>query len=128
MENVKCSVISTLENEEAICQFCHICEPMFKTLLSPLTSQMQEIIHTVSEIIGQLKKENEWKDAQIRDIQHVLEVMTNRIDDLEQHGRKDSVRIFGLSESTPVSIDEKVLGLPHEAPATSLLGWDCSVS
>ena len=88
MENIKSRGFSTLEDEEAICQFHYICET-----------------------VGQLKKDNESTDAQIRDLQHVVEVMTNRIDDLEQHGRRDSMRIFGLSESTPCSSDEKVLRL-----------------
>ena len=34
--------------------------------------------------------------------------MTDRIDDMEQHGRRDSMRIFCLSESTPGSTNEKV--------------------
>ena len=111
MENFKCNFLDILEDEEAISRLHLIFEPMFKTLLSPLSSKMQETINILSETVAQLKKENEAKDAQIRDLKNEVKVMTNRIDDLEQHGRRDSMRIFGLSESTPGSTDEKVLRL-----------------
>ena len=128
IESFKCNFLDILEDEEAISRLHLIFEPMSKTLLSPLSSKMQETINILSETVAQLKKENETKDVQIRDLKNEVKVMTNRIDDLEQHGRRDSMRIFGLSESTPGSTDEKVLRLCNtRMKLQPLLGWDCSV-
>ena len=66
IENFKCNFLSILEDEEAISRLHLIFKPMFKTLLSPLSSQMQETIHILSETVAQLKKENESTNAQIR--------------------------------------------------------------
>ena len=114
MENFKENFLSILEDAEAVTRLQLIFEPMFKTLLSPLSSKMNDTIQMLSQTVANLKKENESKDAQMKDLQDEVNLMQTRIEDLEQHGRKDSIRIFGLSECTPGSTDEKVLRLCND--------------
>ena len=109
MENFKENFLSMLGDDEAVSHLQLIFEALFKTLLSPLSSQMNDTIRILSETVADLKKENQSKDAQINNFQDEVNLMKTRIDDLEQHREKDSIRIFGLSECTPGSADEKEL-------------------
>ena len=109
MENFKENFLSMLGDDEAVSHLQLIFEAMFKTLLSPLSSQMNDTIRILSETVADLKKDNQSKDAQINNFQAEVNLMKTRIDDLEQHREKDTIRIFGLSECTPGSADEKEL-------------------
>ena len=68
MENFKENFLSIFEDEEAVTRLQLIFEPMFKTLLSPLSSKMNDTIHMLSQTVANLKKENESKDAQIKEL------------------------------------------------------------
>ena len=50
-----------------------------------------------------------WQHLVIRKLNQDVAKLQSRVEDLEQHGHKDSVRIFGLLEDTPGTTDQKVL-------------------
>ena len=56
-----------------------------------------------------LRKESAEKDKKITTLQRQVRELETKMDDYEQHGRRDSVRIFGLSKDSPGSTDKKVL-------------------
>ena len=91
-----------------------IFEPMFKAHLYPITGKMADSIRMLTQTVDALKKECDSKDLVIRKLNQDVAQLQSRVDDLEQHGRKDSVRIFGLSEDTPGTTDEKVLRLCNQ--------------
>ena len=82
---------------------------------------MNDTIHMLSETVANLKKEKVSKDAQIKDLQDEVNLMQTRIEDLEQHGGKDSIRIFGLSECTPGSTTKKFCDYAMTACSSSPL-------
>ena len=69
---------------------------------------------TLSQTVTTLKAEVKAKDDCIRALQDNVEELQTKLDDLEQQGRKDSVRIFGLPEVDPGTTDEKVIKLCNE--------------
>ena len=111
MENFKPSFLAALEDEEIVERYKLIFEPMFKTLMLPVTSKLTDTVAMLSQSITSLKKEVEEKDSIIRDLQSSVSRLQVTVDDLEQHGRRESMRVFGLPETTPGSTDDKVLEL-----------------
>ena len=111
MENFKPSFLAALEDEEIVERYNIIFEPMFKTLMLPVTSKLTDTVAMLSQSITSLKKEMEEKDSIIRELQGSVSRLHVTVDDLEQHGRRESMRVFGLPETTPGSTDDKVLEL-----------------
>ena len=111
MENFKPSFLAALEDEEIVERYKLIFEPMFKTLMLPVTSKLTDTVAMLSQSITSLKKEVEEKDSIIRELQGSVSRLQVTVDDLEQHGRRESIRVFGLPETTPGSTDDKVLQL-----------------
>ena len=62
-------------------------------------------------MVATLKEEVKNRDQTIQVLQGEVSQLHTRLDDLEQHGRRDSIRIFGLPEEAPGTTDEKVLKL-----------------
>ena len=110
----KASFLSCLEDSEVAQRMQLIFDPIFKSYLDPLTDKMADTIKMLSQTVDALKKDCADKDNVIRQLTQDVIQLQSRVDDLEQHGRRDSVRIFGLSEVTPGSPDQKVLRLCNE--------------
>ena len=68
-------------------------------------------ISKLTNTVEVLRKESVEKDKKITTLQRQVRELETKMDDYEEHGRRDSVRIFGLSEDSPGSTDEKVLRL-----------------
>ena len=60
------------------------------------------------------KSESQAKDKIISELQKDVADLKVQVDSHEQHGRCDSIRIFGLSEETPGTTDEKVMRLCNQ--------------
>ena len=114
MEEFKLSTLATLEDEAVIERYRLIFEPMFKTLLDPVTQKLTDTVQALSQTVQVLKKEGEEKEKRIQVLEREITHLKLAIDNHEQHGRRDSIRIFGLSEQTSGSTDDKVLRLCNE--------------
>ena len=111
MENFKSNYLVALEDPEIIQRYHLIFEPLFKSLVQPITDKLQATIDSMAQSISKLKNESAEKDIKIKLLTSEIAQLKITTDELEQQGRKDSVRIFGLPESGPGSVDEKVLAL-----------------
>ena len=111
MEAFKTQFIAALEDEEAVERIKLIFEPMFTALLSPVTDRLSQAVQVLTGTVEQLRQENQAKDVRIQELEREVGHLHMRLDDLEQHGRRDSIRIFGLSETTQGTTDDKVLRL-----------------
>ena len=114
MEQFKESTLATLEDQAVIDRYRLIFEPMFKSLLDPVTQKLADTVQALSQTVQVLKKEGEDKEKRIHALEGEVAQVKLAIDNHEQHGRRDSIRIFGLSEQTPGSPDETVLRLCNE--------------
>ena len=85
--------------------------------LKPLFDPLQQSIQQLTDLNAHLRQELAKRDQTISCLTQELEAQKIKFDDLEQHGRKGSIRIFGLPEETSGTVDEKVLELCNEGQA-----------
>ena len=88
-----------------------IFEPMFRELLDPVTRKPGEIIQALTTKVSSLQAQSNAKDEKIASLQKQVGKLQYLVDNHEQHGRRESIRIFGLSKSTQGTTDDKVLRL-----------------
>ena len=74
---------------------------MFKSLLDPVTQKLADTVQALSQTVQVLRKEGEEKETRIHALEWEVVQLKLAVDNHEQHGRRDSIRIFGLSEQTP---------------------------
>ena len=110
-ENFKSSFLAALEDQEVVERYKLIFEPLLLSLVLPLTNKVSDTVTVLTQTISSLKNELAEKDSIIRALRSDVSHLQIAVEDLEQHGRKDSMRIFGMPENTPGSTDEKVLKL-----------------
>ena len=109
MEEYKCSLLNALQDQEVIDRYRLIFEPIFKTLLEPVSNKLSESIRSLCQTFDKLRTEAREKDEKIHKLEQDVASLKVAVDNHEQHGRHDSVRIFGLSEETPGTTDDKVI-------------------
>ena len=114
MEEYKQSMLKALEDPEIIDRYRLIFEPLFKSLLEPFTRKVTDTIDSLKQSIHVLKNESQAKDKIISELQKDVADLKVQVDNHEQHSRRDSIRIFGLSEETPGTTDEKVMRLCNQ--------------
>ena len=111
MADSKASLLEALQDEEVVNRFQLIFEPIFKSLLEPISQKLNENLKSMCQSIATLQKEEQEKDVKIHDLENEVSDLKTIIDNHEQHGRRDSIRIFGLSEETSGTTDDKVMRL-----------------
>ena len=114
MEDFSKKLLAALELQEIGERFALIFEPLLKGHLDPLSSQLSGTIQALSSKVTTLEAEGKVKDAKIATLEKRITQMETTLDDLEQHGRRESMRIFGLPETDPGTTDEKVLKLVNQ--------------
>ena len=105
------SFLNCLEDSAVAERMWLIFEPVFKAHLDPISGKMAKSIKMLTQTVEALKKECDTKDRVIHKWNQDVMHLQSGVDNLEQHGRKDSVRIFRLSETTPGTTDQKALRL-----------------
>ena len=113
-EDFVTSLLTALETDAVVERFRLIFEPIFTGILDPYTRKMGDAITKLTHTVEALKKGSAEKDNQIVTLQRQVTEMETKLDDLEQHGRRDSIRIFGLSEASSGTTDDKVLRLCNQ--------------
>ena len=86
----------------------------FQSVLKPLLVPIQDSLQQVMDQNASLKRQLADRDATIDKLNQEVDALKITIDDLEQHGRKGSIRVFGLPEDTPGQVDEKIVTLVNE--------------
>ena len=98
---VKMSVLEAFSEDSVLDKLEHV--------IKPLIEPYKEAVKTVNAKIDSLDKKVASQQITITRLSHEVEVLKIKNDDLEQHGRKGSARIFGVPENTKGSTDDKVL-------------------
>ena len=114
MENFKEYLLDALQDNDVIDRYRLIFELIFKSLLDPFTKKVTENIKSMNQTITALQKESQEKDKKIQDLEKDVSELKSIIDNHEQHGRRDYIRILGLSENTPGTTDAKVMRLCNQ--------------
>ena len=77
--------------------------------LDPVTHVLQETVKDFQRSVGSLQTSIKRKDEGLR------RDLKAWADDLEQHSRRASIRVFGIPEDTPGTTDQKLLNLCNQA-------------
>ena len=97
------SLLEALGNKDVVTRFQDIISP----LITPLSQAVERNTAELASLRGLLAQ----RDATIKELRSDIQVLETKLDDLEQHGRRGSIRILGLPEHTPGSLDDKLLTL-----------------
>ena len=107
-------LLSALERQDVVDLFSLIFEHQLKSHLDPVTVKLTDAIHALTQTVTQLKGEIKSRHDTIRSLQCEVTELQTRIEDLEQHGHRDSLRIFGYPEEYLVVL--------------MIRSWDCATS
>ena len=83
---------------------------IFRSTIAPL----EEALRHTNDLNDALRRQIAERDARIEKLEGRVTDLELRNDDLEQQGRKGSIRIFGLPESDKGTLEEKVLRLCND--------------
>ena len=86
----------------------------FQSIMSPLLKPVMDALNQCNTIIESLQGQLKAKDAHIADLQKKVDDLELQVEGLEQQGRRGSMRIFGIPEDTPGTLDDKVLALCND--------------
>ena len=82
-----------------------------ESVFKPIADTITKAINQQSKTLDALRSQLEAKDEVIKRLTKQNEDLEVRIDDLEQHGRRGSVRVFGVPEDMPGSTDDMILSI-----------------
>ena len=82
-----------------------------KTAIAPLLLPLEEALNTANTEIKSTKSQLAEKDSTITSMAREIADLHVRNDDLEQQGRKGSVRVFGVPETTEGTTDTEILSV-----------------
>ena len=85
-----------------------------KSVINPLLTPYEEALSTAYAEIKQLKSQMSEKGTTIRALTKDIQDLQIKCDDIEQQGRKGSIRVFGVAESTPGTTGNKVLSILND--------------
>ena len=111
IDEFKEQLLSALEQQDIVQRFFLIFENQLKTHLDPFTKKLTDAIQSLTQTVTQLKGEIKSRDNTIRTLQSEVTQLQTRVEDLEQHGRRDSLRFFGIPEDEPGNTNDKVIKL-----------------
>ena len=73
---------------------------IFKPMLTPIMDALQRS----NALVDTLRKQLEAKNQEVADLRSEVVSLKVMYDDLEQHGRRGSMGVFGVPEHTTISI------------------------
>ena len=102
----------------------------YQQIFKPMLAPIQESLKQSNLLVDSLRKQLQTKDEQITSLRNEVTNLKVLYDDLEQHGRRGSMRIFGVPEHTTGTVDDKVLCLinKHLKVSPPLVGEDIEVA
>ena len=83
----------------------------YQKIFKPMLAPIQDALHQSNQLVDSLRKQIQAKDEEITILRSEVTNLKVKYDDLEQHGRRGSMRIFGVPEHTKGTVDDKVLRL-----------------
>ena len=85
-----------------------------ESVFKPIADTITKAIQHQSQAMDSLRRQLEAKDEAIKKLTKQNQNLEARIDDLEQHGRLGSIRVFGVPEDLPGTTDDKILSICNE--------------
>lgn len=86
----------------------------FQKILKPMLAPIHDALKHSNLLVDSLRKQLKDKESEVADLRSEVQALKVSYDDLEQHGRRGSMRIFGMPEHTTGHVDDKVLSLIND--------------
>ena len=102
----------TLALMQALQQECVV--KQLQMALKQVVAPLEEALKQSNDINAALRRQIAERDATIGNLTQQVAELTVRYDDLEQQGRKGSIRVFGLPEDDGGTLETKLLKLMNE--------------
>ena len=115
MEQFTQFFLAALEDTNVVERFRLILQPTIDEKLDPVTNALKDTVKDLQQTVGSLQTTIKRKDDEIQALKREVSELHTRVDNLEQHSRRASVRVFGVPEDTPGSTDDKLLHLCNTA-------------
>ena len=85
-----------------------------ESVFTPIADTITKAIQHQSQAMDWLRHQLEAKDEATKKLTKQNQDLEARIDDLEQHGHRGSIRVFGVLEDLPGTTDDKILSICNE--------------
>ena len=108
---------TALEDNNVVGRFCLILKPSIVESLDPVKTALQTAVKDLQQTVVSMQDTIRKRDDEIQALHHEVIVLRAHQDDLEQHIRQASVRVFGVPENIPSSTDEKLLDICNNVMA-----------
>ena len=72
---------------------------------------LMDALNQSNALLESLRNQLKVKDREVSDLRNEVDTLKVMYDDLEQYGRRGSMRVFGVPEHTTGTVDDKVLSL-----------------
>ena len=86
----------------------------YQKIFSPMLKPISDALEASNLLVDHLRKQLKANDEEVAALRDDVDALKFRYDDLEQHGRRGSMRVFGDPEHTTGTVDHKVLSLVNE--------------
>ena len=105
-ETFKLHFLECLNDKSIASKFCAVLEPVIKGL--------RDNVESLTQINQRLNDQLAEKDRKINALETRCDKLETTIDNLEQYGRRGSMRIQGLPEDGTGTVEDKILKLCNE--------------
>ena len=111
LENFTTALLDALESDAVAERYRLMFQSLIHECLDPMNNKLFEALLEQQKAMTTLKAQNTEQEKSIVSLKREVHLLHCKVDDLEQHGRKSSVRIFGVPESGEQSVDKKLTSL-----------------
>ena len=137
MANFRQEFLDTLQDPEVAAKLRFIfkgCTDDVEKVIKTTTDKIRQELTATRLTVDEMKKKLDGKNEEIKALKEHNIKLESRVEDLEQYSRRGSMRVFGLSEATSGSTDQKILDLcnnylsldppiePHEIEVSHRVG------
>ena len=86
----------------------------YREIFKPMLTPIMDTLNQSNALVDTLRKQLEVKNQEVAELRSEVDGLKVMYNDLEQHGRRGSMRVFGVPEHTTGTVDDKVLSLVNQ--------------
>ena len=111
METFADNLLTALEKDEVGDRLKLLFKSVVQEVMEPSTRRLEQSLKDMENVVSTMRTQLKARDGKIESLEREVTRLNGTIDDLEQHGRRGSVRVFGVPEEGDGSTDDKILTL-----------------
>ena len=104
-------MLKALESDEIGDRLKLLFKSVVEEAMAPTTRQLTQSVRDMEAVVSTLKGQLKARDDKVASLEKEVARLNGTIDDLEQHSRRGSIRVFGIPEEGTGNTDEKLLAV-----------------